>query len=144
LVAALQSFTDRSVVDARWLALRTFNPQPEMPEGSYVATRERLSELPGPPASADLKPDDLLQLVWFTDAADRRTARPIKATEFSTTIGDGARLVSARIEMTDDPIVIDIDKKLPWYRALESSEKEIRPLFEQGTTPLSYRMFVGT
>jgi hypothetical protein len=142
LVASLRSYSDRAAVDARWLALRAFNPQSQMPQGGYVVTKERLRGLPEPPARAELTADNLPQLIWFKDVADQRTARPIKAIEFSAAIAEGARLTSAKIEMTDDPIVIDIDKKLPWYRALEKSQKEIGSPFG-GTSPLSYNMFVG-
>jgi hypothetical protein len=129
-------------VDVRGQAVRAFNPLPQMPQGSYVVTKERLRELPRPPACADLTADNLPQFIWFKDVADQRTARPTKATEFSATIAEGTRLVSATIEMTDSPIVIDIDKKLPWYRALKKSQREIGSPFG-GTSPLSYNMFVG-
>ena len=33
-------------------------------------------------------------------------------------MGDKAGLQSAEIEITRDPVIIDIDKKLPLYRAL--------------------------
>jgi hypothetical protein len=31
-------------------------------------------------------------------------------------MGGGARFVEAFVEITSDPVVIDIDDRLPWYR----------------------------
>ncbi len=143
LAASLRSYTDRSSVNAEWLALRALNPQPVMPEGSYVATRERLRELPGPPARADLTPDNLPQFIWFKDTADPTTATPVKATEFAAVLGDDARLVSAQLEMTRDSIVVDIDKKLPWYDALERTQKARGITAMSDKFELAYIMFVG-
>jgi hypothetical protein len=143
LVASLGSYTDRSAVNAEWLALRALNPQPVMPESSYVTTRERLRELPGPPARADLTPNNLPQFIWFKDATDQTTAMPVKATEFAAVLGDGARLVSAQLEMTRDAVVINIDRKLPWYNALERSQKTWGITAMSDKFELAYTMFVG-
>jgi hypothetical protein len=142
LVASL-GYTDRAAVNAQWLALRALNPQPEMPEGSYVVTRERLRELSGAPARSDLMPDNLPQFIWFKDVADPTTAMPVKPTEFAAVLGGDARLASAQLEMTRDSIVIDIDKKLSWYDALEKSQKTVGIITEPGKFQLAYIMFVG-
>ena len=46
------------------------------------------------------------------------TAKIAKPEEFAAVIGDSARLASAQIEITDDPVVIDLDKRLPLYKSL--------------------------
>jgi hypothetical protein len=143
LAASLRSYTDRSSVNAEWLGLRALNPQPVMPEGSYVATRERLRELPGSPARADLTPDNMPQFIWFKDVADQTTAKAIKAAEFAAVIGGDARLVSAQLEMTRDAIVINIDRKLPWYDAMERSQKTWGITAMSDKFELAYTMFVG-
>jgi hypothetical protein len=142
LVASL-GYTDRTAVSAQWLALRALNPQPEMPEGSYAVTRESLRGLPEAPARADLMPDNLPQFIWFKDIADPATARPVKPTEFAAVLGGDARPASAQLEMTRDSIVIDIDKKLPWYDALEKSQKTFGIITEPRKFQLAYIMFVG-
>ena len=143
LVAALSKQLDRTAVSAQWLSLRALNPQQEMPEGSYVVTRERLRELSGIPARADLTPDNLPQFIWFKDVADPTTARPVKATDFAVVIGGNARLASAQLETTGDPIVIDIMQKLPWYSKLENSQKNRVMIYRQDQFQLIYDMIVG-
>jgi hypothetical protein len=56
--------------------------------------------------------------------------------------GPTARLDAAIIEVTSDPIVIDIDRKLPWYRDLEERQK--RGLLTGGPGfELWSNMFIG-
>jgi hypothetical protein len=64
----------------------------------------------------DLKPDNWPRLMWLPDRLDRTSARKIAPEEIESVFGPGARFTSAFAEMTSDPIMIDIDKKLPWYR----------------------------
>jgi len=141
LVASLVSYTDQAAVSAQWLALRALNPQPEMSEGSYVVTRERLRELSEAPRRAGLTPDNLPQFVWFKDVVDPATARPVKATDFAAVIGGNASLAIAQVEMTGKPIAVDIDKKLPWYGQLKASATGVLNL--QGGFALGDRMFIG-
>jgi hypothetical protein len=143
LVTSLRSYTDRAAVDAESLALRAFNPLPQMPKGSYVVTKERLRELPRPPARTDLAPDNQPQFIWFRDIADPTTARPVEARDFAAVIGDDARLASDYIEMTRDSLGVDIDKKLPWYDALERSQKRWGITAMSDKFELAYIMFVG-
>jgi len=143
LVASLSSRLDRTAVSAPWLSLRALNPQSQMPEGGYVVTRERLRELSGAPAHADLTPENLPQFIWFKNIADPTTAMPLKAPDFAAVIGGDARLASAKLETTDDPIVIDINQKLPWYKELENSQKNHMVIYRQDQFQLTYDMIVG-
>jgi hypothetical protein len=134
---------ERRAVGAESLALRAFTPLPQMPQGGYVVTRERLSALSAKHGRVDLMPDNLPPFIWFKDVADPATARSVQAPDFAAVLGGDARLVSAQIEMTNDPIVIDIDKKLLWYGALERSQKASGIQSMPGKLLLSYNMFVG-
>ena len=58
------------------------------------------------------------RLIWFPDLANPRTARRITAADIPILFGPGARLRTAEAEITDAPIVFDIDKKLPWFGIL--------------------------
>jgi hypothetical protein len=143
LVASLLSYTDRAAVNAQYLALRALTPMPRMPEGGYVVTRDRLSDLSKAQGRVDLAPGNLPEFIWFRDITDPSTAKPVKAADFAAVIGAGARLSSAQLELTHDPIVVDIDKELPWYDALEKSQKTHGINTVQGKFQIAYNMFVG-
>jgi hypothetical protein len=137
IVAALQ--TGDASTDPRngawsveWIAPRAFHMSitPEIPDLRMEGRRE-------------LTPDNMPRFIWFSNPADPATARPIAPAEFAARLGSGARLAAADIEITDDPIVIDIDKQLPWYRQLESSQKGQVFLRRPGEFQLLYTMFIG-
>jgi hypothetical protein len=92
----------------------------------------------------ELKPDNMPLLIWFPDVNNPKSARVIKQEEIPVVFGPAARLVSAYVEITSDPIVIDIDKKLPWYPELANRQRMggvvSRP---DELQPLGYNMFIG-
>jgi hypothetical protein len=143
LVASLSSRLDPTAVSAQWLALRALDPQLNMPEGSYVVTRERLRELYKARERVDLAPDNLPQFIWFKDVADPTTARPVKSTDFAAVIGGDAHLAFAQLELSRDPVLVDIDRKIPWYKELERSQKDHVVMYRQDKFQLIYDMFVG-
>jgi hypothetical protein len=118
--------------NAEWIAPRAFHMSitPELPDLRMEGRRE-------------LTPDNMPRLIWFSDPADPMTARPIAPAEFTASLGPGARLVSADVEITDDPIVIDIDKKLPWYPELANRQRSQGVLIHPASFDLIYSMFVG-
>lgn len=118
LVAALAGeFYDRTTVTAEYLAGRAFLPEARDLNG-YVPTLERVRKLSRMQGRADLASDNLPALIWFSDPSNLATAKQVAPENFASIIGDATRLVSAQVEITHDPIVIDIDKKLPAYAAL--------------------------
>lgn len=68
--------------------------------------------------SASLTPDNMPLFVWFADKTDLESGREVKPENFSSVIGDRAHLVSVKVQITNDPIVIDIPEKLPLYKKL--------------------------
>jgi hypothetical protein len=82
----------------------------------------------------------LPRLVWLANVTDEKSARALAVGDLTELFGPTARLDAAFVEITSDPIVIDIDRKLPWYRALADRQKNgiiTGPHFE-----LVYSMFV--
>jgi hypothetical protein len=84
---------------------------------------EALPQLPRLTGRRNLAPQNAPRLIWFSDPASPKTARRVKAVDLTRLLGSDAWLTSAHVEITDDPIVIDIDKKLPWLKSLKSSQK---------------------
>jgi hypothetical protein len=108
------------------------------------STREHhatVPELPKLSGRRELTPDNMPRLIWFSNVADESSARVFMIKELPALFGPTARLDAATIEITSDPIVIDIDQKLPWYRDLERRQKG-HSVFGAGFS-LNYSMFIG-
>jgi hypothetical protein len=108
------------------------------------STREyhvTVPELPKLSGRRDLTPDNMPRLIWFSNVADESSARVFTIKELPGMFGPTARLDAAFIEITSDPIVIDIDQKLPWYRDLKMRQKG-HSVFGAGFS-LNYSMFIG-
>ncbi len=86
----------------------------------YSLTFENERALSQKQGRVELTPDNMPAFFWFSDPANLATAKLVKPADFASVIGDAARLVSAQIEITHDPIVVDIDKKLPAYAELRA------------------------
>jgi len=120
-------------VNALWLAAKAFGNR---------STNNELPLLPRLRGRRTLTPDNMPRLIWFSDIRDPRTAHKLLVKGIDKTLGPTARLADTSVEITRDPITIDVDKKLPWYEVLK------RPLaaglipVEYGFT-LSKTMFVG-
>jgi hypothetical protein len=96
-------------INALWLA------------GNAFGNKSTNAELPGLPhlrGHRELAADNMPRLIWLRNPSDPKSARKIHATDIPTIFGPTARLVSATVEITQDPIVIDIDGKLSWLRLL--------------------------
>jgi hypothetical protein len=120
--------------DAKYLAMKAYG----VTEG-YDAYR-RIAQQNG---RRDLKTDNMPLLIWFENPADPTTARVIDPSALSNTLGPTAHLAAAYVEITSAPIVIDIDKKLPWYPELARRQKSQGVLSYPGKFELIYSMFVG-
>jgi hypothetical protein len=99
-----------------------------------------LPELPKLRGHRELAPTNMPRLVWFADVADPKTARRITAADIPTLFGPESRLRTAEVEITDAPIVVDIDKKLPWFGILEVPLGRIEVGYNFS---LSKGMFIG-
>jgi hypothetical protein len=108
---------DRCTVDAGYLVGRAYGSVATCDVG-YTVTLENeraISRMQGP---IELRPGNLPAFIWFADDTNLTTTKIVKPAEFSSVIGDSARLVSAKVEITQDPVVIDIDKKFSAFAVL--------------------------
>jgi hypothetical protein len=125
--------------DVVWLASRAFGA---MRETETLPLQERLARLTRLTGRRDLAPDNMPRLIWFSDVADPKTARLIRPADVPNLFGAGARITDAYVEITRDPIVINIDKKLPWYKALRAPPNDGVMYLPNGFA-LGWTMFIG-
>lgn len=126
-------------VDVVWLASRAFDA---MRGTGSLSAQEQLAPLTRLTGRRDLAPDNMPRLIWFSDVADPKTARVIYPADIPRLFGPGAHLAAAYVEITRDPIVIDIDKKLPWYKALRAPPNDGVMYLPNGVA-LGWTMFIG-
>jgi hypothetical protein len=117
LIAALADTYNHCVVAADDLVGRAFEPAEQRHRcvPGYSASYAYERSLPEKRGSINLTPDNLPAFLWFPDKTDLASVREIEHSQFSSVIGGMAELVSAQIEITSDPLVFDVDKKLPAY-----------------------------
>jgi hypothetical protein len=122
LVAALGGVPyDLSVVSAGLLPARAFLPATWRNPSDSPTSPENQRKISQTKGRVDLDRDGgMPAFYWFSDPSNLATAKEIRPANFASVIGDAARLVSAQIEITHDPVVIDIDKKLPAYATLSA------------------------
>lgn len=126
IVAALQAPNNGSV-GVQELTLRAFD-----------AAVPGLPRLTG---RRDLAPNNMPTLIWFRNIEDDQSARIFSSKDLPKMFGPTARLDKAFIEITSDPIIIDIDQKLPWYRTLV--ERQMNGIISGPGFELNYEMFVS-
>jgi len=90
----------------------------------------------------DLTGENMPALIWLSDIADPKSARRLKTGEITSVLGPSAQ-ITAHVEITSDPIVIDIDRKLPWYAELAKRQKGRLVVGRPDEFQLVYSMFVG-
>ncbi|HZO47871.1 MAG TPA: hypothetical protein VFB68_18370 [Xanthobacteraceae bacterium] len=134
LTAGQSSQEPLRAIDALFLVPRAFG---------IVGGDKVLPQLTRLSGRRELTPDNMPRLLWLSDVSDPKTIRQIKPEDIPNIVGPDARLKAAQVEITRDPIVIDIDKKLPWYSALEKLQKGRSFTGRPGEFQLYYSMFVG-
>jgi hypothetical protein len=120
LVAALGGQGGSCTVDAPYLVGRAHEPASDRKPcvTGYPATIENERALARKRGPVELTPDNLPAFIWFSDDTNLTTAKIVKPEESASVIGDSARLVSTQIQITNDPVIIDLDKRLPLYKSL--------------------------
>ena len=91
----------------------------------------------------DLAIDNLPRFLWFPNPEDTVSAKKILAPDFSTLIGPSVRFTSASVEVTDDPLVIDMRNKLPWLKSLEQRPAWDNVIYLPDGFPISRSLFIG-
>jgi hypothetical protein len=107
VIAALYSGGYYSAaIDALWIGPKAF--------GSDSSIKE-LPKLPELTGRRDLGPNGWPLLIFLPNRLDPNTLRPFKPNEAASIFGSGAHFSSAFVEITRDPVLVDIEKTLPWY-----------------------------
>jgi hypothetical protein len=122
--------TPDPAIDAVWLCANAFgNPS------TWNNAMPALRNLAG---WRSLSADNFPRLIWFSNAADPRSARKVPLQDIPTTFTE------AFVEITDEPIVVDIANKLPWFPELRRLQKSGGgPLSKPGEFQLIHIMFAG-
>lgn len=87
------------------------------------STTPNIRKLPALTGRRDLPSESIPLAIWFPKSGDLTQRRALLPQDFEAAFGPGARIASARVEITRDPIVLDIDKKLPWLAPLTTKPK---------------------
>jgi hypothetical protein len=122
-------------VDAVWLCANAFGIR---------SNNEDLPALPNLTGRRDLSPSNLPRLVWFSNPADMESARKITVQNVASIVDPAVRFNEAFVEITRDPVVIDIPQKLPWFSGLKRLQTNGNGILSKsGQFQLIYNMFVG-
>jgi hypothetical protein len=119
--------------DALWLCANAFR------NDSGQAGLQRLQHETG---RRQLESGNFPRLVWLSDKLNPATAVKIEPWEIEFKFGAGARIVSAFVEMTNEPITDDAAKTLPWLNSWKASFPRMR-VSRPGVFQLVPRMIAG-
>ncbi|MBR1172833.1 hypothetical protein JQ617_02600 [Bradyrhizobium sp. KB893862 SZCCT0404] len=65
-----------------------------------------------------LRVDEIPMLVHFRDLDDPKSVEQVEPANLAAAFGPGVALREAVIEVTDDPVTVGIENKLPWLKKL--------------------------
>ena len=150
--AALVDLGDRGAVVATLLNGESYGPAQDGAWGAiWIATRafglnsttDELPRLPQLRGKRDLASDNLSRFLWFSNPKDPASASNILVQEFPTTLGSSVHFAGATIEITNDPIVIDIRDKLPWLQSFEQRLPGDDVIYLPNKFPIARFLFIG-
>ena len=118
-----------SLRDITWLGARAF--------GSNSVAQD-IPKLPSLSGRRNLAADNMPQFIYFSDMNNPATAQLVPRNDTRTVLGDGAKIVAASVEITKEPVSIDVDKQLPWLPSLRN--KLVAP--RHGEFQISYGQFI--
>ena len=137
VVATLISGKEWGPVDGAlgtlWIVPRAF----DLKKGYELSALERLR------GRRELVLNDLPRFLWLSNPLDPMTARTLSVQDFPKLIGPSVRFVGASVEITNDPLVIDIRGKLPWLRPLEQRPAWDNVIYLTDGFPVSRALFIG-
>jgi hypothetical protein len=119
---------------AQWITPRAFGRK---------TNAEEIPTLPELQGKRDLALDNLPRFLWFSNPQDPTTAKKLLVQDIPGTFGPSARFAGASVEITSDPIVVDINRKLPWFQSWSDHYRDRGPIYLQNKLGLSRYMFVG-
>jgi hypothetical protein len=71
------------------------------------------------------------------------TAKILLVRDISSIFGSTARFAGASVEITSDPLVIDIRQKLPWLKSLEEKPPGKNIIYLPNKLGINRYMFIG-
>jgi hypothetical protein len=89
-----------------------------------------------------LRFDNLPHFLWFSNAQDPTSAKMLVVDDIPHLFGPTARFAGAFVEITNDPLVIDIREKLPWLNALEASRSDKNTIYLPDGLAISRYTFI--
>jgi hypothetical protein len=115
---------------ALWLVPRAFGVKDAI-DGLSAVARLR--------GKRELGLNNLPRLLWFSNPQDPHTAKTILVDDIASVLGQSARFAGASVEMTRDPLVIDIRQKLPWVDLYSDTNR----LYLPNNLDIGRYIFVG-
>lgn len=120
-------------VDAVFLCAKAFGKR---------SADDELPLLPKMTGRRDLTEANFPRLVWFPIPSDAGSAIKIATSDLPHVLDPTARISEAFVQITSEPVVIDIANKLPWYPRFEREQKSKGLLTQMGRFQLVYNMIV--
>lgn len=87
--------------------------------------------------------DNLPRFLWFTNPQDPTSAKTLLVDDIPRLFGPSARFADAFVEITSDPLVIDIRQKLPWLKPLEERPPGHDIIYLPNKLGINRSMFIG-
>jgi hypothetical protein len=91
----------------------------------------------------DLIAPNLPRFIWFKNPDDPTTATKLLAQDVPAAFGGATRFAGASVAITGDPIVIDINRKFPWFQSWSDNYPSRGPIYLPSGLALSRYMLVG-
>ena len=122
VIAALHSGTGSGHlgVNADALAGRAFLSFPANASGFPVTLKnvQLVSQKQGP---VNLASNNLPPFIWFPSITNANNAQLVSPRDFEGVIGNKVQLTRAQLTITNDPVVLDLNKHVPWLANLATT-----------------------
>jgi hypothetical protein len=90
-----------------------------------------------------LRFDNLPHFLWFSNPQDPTSAKTLLVDDIPRVFGPTAYFAGASVEITSDPLVIDIRQKLPWLKPLEEKPPGHNIIYLPNKLGINRYMFIG-
>ncbi len=150
--AALVDLGSHGVVVATLLNGESYGPAEDGAWGAiWIVPRafgvrdsnDGLADLPRLRGKRDLAPNNLPRFIWLGNPQDPTTAQKILVQNFPAVFGPSVRFAGAAVEITNDPLVVDIRDKLPWLKSLEQKPPGENIIYLPNKLAVSRYLFIG-
>jgi len=121
-------------LDVLWITPRAFGIE---------TNEEEIPRLPELRGRRDLALDNLPRFLWFSNPQDPTTAQRLLVQDIPATFGASARFAGASVEITNDPIVIDIRQKFSWLKPLEEKPPGENVIYLPNKLGINRYLFIG-